>query len=232
MNPYIQHCVPNLVYLQIQLIASGLTHAGTRETSGSKPWVEFHINYSLWLIICGTPGLHDLSNSFPNLQPIPIPILLDKKCDTIYVTTRDAFFWGILTWSHYLIAPLYRILIIICFEMIYDIAIAPTYFWKLCWHPKGRLIWQIISDPKGGPGQWESKIKPDGTKFHHQTQSNFTNKQRSRQRQNKGRHNELNTKKSRFVLLQISQGLDTNVPHDDGFDGFCCNNRFRYQARS
>ena len=121
---------------------------------------------------------------------------LTTKCDTIYVTTRDAFFWYILTWSYYFIAPLYRILIIICFEMIYDIAIAPIYFWKLCWHPKRRLIWKIISDPKGGPGQCESKIKPDDIKFHHQTQSNFTDKQQSRQRQNKGRHNELNTKKS------------------------------------
>ena len=157
---------------------------------------------------------------------------LTKKCDTIYVTTRDAFFWDILTWSHYLIAPLYRILIIICWDLIYDIAISPIYFWKLCWHPKGRLIWKILSDPKGGPGGYETNINPDDTNFHHQTQYNSTNKQRSRQRRNKGRHNELNTKKSRFVLLQISQGLDTNVPYNDGFDDFCCNNRFRYQSWS
>ena len=40
----------------------GLTHSGTRETSRSEPWVEFHINYSLWFIISGTPGSHDLRN--------------------------------------------------------------------------------------------------------------------------------------------------------------------------
>ena len=104
--------------------------------------------------------------------------------------------------------------------MIYDIAIAPIYFWKLCWHPKGRSIWQILSDPKGGPGRYETKIKPDDTKFYPQTQSTFMNNKFSQQRRDKGWHNELNTKKSRFVLLQLSQGLDTNVLYDDGFDDF------------
>ena len=78
---------------------------------------------------------------------------LTMKCGTIYVTTRDAFFWDILIWSHYLIVPLYRILIIICCELIYDITIAPICFWKLCWHPKELSIWKIISDSKGGPGR-------------------------------------------------------------------------------
>ena len=125
-----------------------------------------------------------------------------------------------MTWSHYLIAPFYRILIIICCELIYYITLAPIYFWKQFCHPKGRSIWKILSDPKGGPGRYETKIKSDDTKFHHQTQYNFTNKQHSRQRQNKGRHNELNTKKSRFYPLQLSQNLDTNVPYDDGFGDF------------
>ena len=49
------------------------------------------------------------------------------KCDMIYVTKRDALFWDILTWIHYLIAPLYRILIMICCELIYDILIDPIY---------------------------------------------------------------------------------------------------------
>ena len=79
VNSYVHYCVPKMVYLQMQLIASGLTLAGTWETSRYKPWVEFHINYSLWLIICGTHGSHELRNYFPNLQPIPIPILLDNE---------------------------------------------------------------------------------------------------------------------------------------------------------
>ena len=58
------------------------------------------------------------------------------KCDTIYIKTRDAFFWDILTSIHYLIVPLYHILIIICCELIYDIVISPIYFWELFWHPK------------------------------------------------------------------------------------------------
>ena len=116
--------------------------------------------------------------------------------------------------------------------MIYDITIVLIYFWKLCWHLKGRSIWKILSNPKGGPGWYETKIKTDDTKFHIQTQYNFTNKQHIWQRRNKGQHNELNNKKSLFVLLQTSQVLDTNVPYDGGFGYLCCNHRFRYRARS
>ena len=143
------------------------------------------------------------------------------KCDTIYVTKRDASFWYILTWSHYLISPRYRILIIICCELISDITIAHIYFWKLCWNPKGRPIWKILSDPKGDPGRYDTRIKPDDTKFHHQTQSNFTNKKPSQQRQNKVRHNGLNSNKSRFVILQRILDLDANVTYDDGFGDLC-----------
>ena len=85
---------------------------------------------------------------------------------------------------------------------------------------------KILSYPKGGPGRYKTKIKPDDTKFHHQTQSNFTNNQRIRQRLNKGLHNGLNTKKSIFILIQLSRVLDINVPHDDGFGDLFCNNIF------
>ena len=145
---------------------------------------------------------------------------LTMECDMIYVTTKDASFWDILTWSHYLIVPLYRILVMIFCEIIYYITIAPIYFWKLFWNPKGRLIWQILSDPEGVPGQYETKIKPDDTKCRHQTQYNFMNKQRSQQRLNKGQHTGLNTKKSRFVNLQLSRGLDSKVLYDDNFGDF------------
>ena len=101
---------------------------------------------------------------------------LTMKFDMIYVTTIYTFFWEILTWSHYLIAPLYSILIMICCELIYYITIAPLYFWNLFWHPKGRSIWKILSDHEVGPGLYDTRINPDDTKFHHQTQSNFTNK--------------------------------------------------------
>ena len=113
---------------------------------------------------------------------------LTTKCDTINITTRDAFFGDILTWNHYLIAPLYCILVMPFCELIYDITMANICFWKLCWHPKRQSIWQILSDPKGHPGRYETKINPDKTKFHHQNQSNLTNKLHSQQRKNKGLH--------------------------------------------
>ena len=34
------------------------------------------------------------------------------------------------------------------------------------------------------------------------------------------------------IVIQLSQGLYTNVPYDGGFGDFCCNNRFCYRARS
>ena len=77
-----------------------------------------------------------------------------------------------------------------------------------------------MSDTEGGPRKYETKINPDDTKFHHQTKSNFMNKQRSRQRLNEGQNNGLNTNKSRFFLIQLSQDLDTNVPYDDGSGDF------------
>ena len=56
----------------------GLWYNSCRDsvTIRSKPWVKFHINYSLFLILCRDPGSNDLINSFPNLQLLPITILI------------------------------------------------------------------------------------------------------------------------------------------------------------
>ena len=66
-------------------------------------------------------------------------------------------------WTHYLVSPLYQILLTICTELTYDAAIAPIYFWKMCWNPKGRSIWQIISNPEGGAVRIDTTVNPDGT---------------------------------------------------------------------
>ena len=85
------------------------------------------------------------------------------KCDMTYIAFRNFFFNEILTWNHFLISPLYQLLLTIFTELIYDVTIAPIYFWKLCWHPKGRSIWQILSYPEGGAVCIESTVNPDGT---------------------------------------------------------------------
>ena len=73
-------------------------------------------------------------------------------CDSYYSTTRDTICWDFLAWSRYLLylfqSP-FRLLVTICTELIYDITIAPIYFWNLCWHPKGRSIWQMLCYPDG-----------------------------------------------------------------------------------
>ena len=70
------------------------------------------------------------------------------KCDMIYIAFRNSFFNDILTWTHYLIMPLYQLLLTIFTELVYDVTIAPIYFWKLCWHPKGRSICKILNNPE------------------------------------------------------------------------------------
>ena len=47
------------------------------------------------------------------------------KCDMTYVAFQNSFFNEILTWTHYLIMPLYQILLTICTELIYDVTVAP-----------------------------------------------------------------------------------------------------------
>ena len=87
------------------------------------------------------------------------------KCDMTYVKYRDKIFKDILMWMHYLVSPLVRLLIMTCSELIYNITLAPIYFWKLCWHPKGRSIWKMLSDPEGESIHFEYTLQPDGTKI-------------------------------------------------------------------
>ena len=86
-------------------------------------------------------------------------------CDMTYVAYQDSFFKDILTWTHYLISPLYQLLLTICTKLIYDIAIAPIYVWNLCWHPKGRFIWQILSNPEGEAVRIETTVNSYGTEY-------------------------------------------------------------------
>ena len=85
------------------------------------------------------------------------------KFDMIYVAYQDSFSNNILMWTHYLISPLYQLLLTICTELIYDVMIALIYFWKLYSHPKGRSIWQILSNPEGGAVHIQTTVNPDVT---------------------------------------------------------------------
>ena len=89
---------------------------------------------------------------------------LTMKCEATYLFYRDSTFYEILRWIQFLIFPIFQLLTKICWELIYDITIAPIYFWKLCWNPKGRSIWQMLCDPDGGEVRLENTIKQDDTK--------------------------------------------------------------------
>ena len=59
--------------------------------------------------------------------------------------------------------PSYQLLLTVGTKLIYDVTIAPIYSWKVCWHPKGISICQIVSDPEGWAVRIETTINPDGT---------------------------------------------------------------------
>ena len=116
------------------------------------------------------------------------------KCDMIYIDFRNSFFNEIFKWNHYLITPLYQLLLTICTELIYDVTIAPIYLWKLCWHPKGRSIWQILNDPEGGAVRIETTVNPDGTeseKTRHIARPESKTMMRKRKGRSKGRKIEV-----------------------------------------
>ena len=97
-------------------------------------------------------------------------------------------------WTHYLISPLYRLLLTICTELIYDVTIAPIYFWRLFWHPKGRSIWQILIDPEGGAVRIETTVNPDSTeseRTRHRAIPESKTMMRKRKGKSKGRNIEI-----------------------------------------
>ena len=92
--------------------------------------------------------------------------------------------------------PLYQILLTICTELIYDVTIAPIYFWKLCWHPKGRSIWQILNNPEGGAVRIENTVNPNGTEYErtrHRARPESKTMMRKQKGKSKGRNIEINT---------------------------------------
>ena len=116
------------------------------------------------------------------------------KCDMTYVAFRNSFFNEILTWTHYLIMPLYQLLLTIFTELIYYVTIAPIYFWKLCWNPKGRSIWKILSNPEGGAVRIETTVNTDGTEYErtrHRASPESKMMMRKRKGKSKGRHIEV-----------------------------------------
>ena len=83
-------------------------------------------------------------------------------CETKYIKYRDSFLGDIFRWLQFLASPIYWIIISTISELIYDITIAPVYFWKLCWHLDGRYIWKILSNSDRGAVQHKTLINSDG----------------------------------------------------------------------
>ena len=70
---------------------------------------------------------------------------LDRKSQDIL----DSLFWEITTWILYIFAPLLWVLIICGAEIVQGALFTPKYAWELFWHPDGRSLWRMLSDPEG-----------------------------------------------------------------------------------
>ena len=144
------------------------------------------------------------------------------KCDMTYVAYQNSFFNEILRWTNYLISPLYQLLITICTELIYDVTIALIYFWKLCWHPKGRSIWQILSDPEGGSIRIETTVNPDGTEYErtrHRARPESKTMMRKQKGKLKGRNIEVEPIKGYRSDLYMHSYYQSNPASINQMDG-------------
>ena len=54
----------------------------------------------------------------------------------------------LLDWLSYLSWPIIGLLITFGAELIWLFTAPPIYFWKLCWHPDGRSILQMLQNPR------------------------------------------------------------------------------------
>ena len=144
------------------------------------------------------------------------------KCDMTYFAFRNSFFNKILTWTRYLIMPLYQLLLTICTELIYDVTIAPIYFWKLCWHPKGRSMWQILSNSEGGAVCIETTINPGGTeseRTRHRARPESKTMMRKRKVKLKGRNIEVEPIKGYRSDLYIHTYYQSDPARINQMDG-------------
>ena len=121
-----------------------------------------------------------------------------------------------------MITPLYQLLLTIYTELIYDVTIAPIYFWKLCWHPKCISIWQILNDPEGGDVRIETTVNTDGTKYErtrHRARPESKKMMRKRKGKPKGRNIEVETIKgypSDLYMHSYCQSDPASINQMDG----------------
>ena len=64
----------------------------------------------------------------------------------------------LLDWLSYLSWPIIGLLITFGAELIWLFTAPPIYFWKLCWHPDGRSILQMLQNPRFVTEKCEGKI--------------------------------------------------------------------------
>ena len=74
-------------------------------------------------------------------------INFSTKCDRYLEQVQSSLFWEIITWFFFLTTFNINFLIGTAREIIFAFTAPPIYFWKLCWHPQGRSICDMLKSP-------------------------------------------------------------------------------------
>ena len=74
-------------------------------------------------------------------------INFSTKYDRYLRDIQSSLFWEVITWFFFLITFNIDFLLNVAHEIIYAFTAPPIYFWKLCWHPQGRSIWDMLMHP-------------------------------------------------------------------------------------
>ena len=83
------------------------------------------------------------------LSIIKNSISICTTCERKYQEMSSSIILEVMNWIFYIFAPIIWILILYSAEILQGALYVPKWTWELIWHPDGRSIWRMLSDPEG-----------------------------------------------------------------------------------
>ena len=71
----------------------------------------------------------------------------------------------LMGWLGYIFIPSFVAVLCGFFASIQGFFLVPLYFWKLFWHPNGRLLIDMFKDPEGRGRLIPSNVRPNHRQF-------------------------------------------------------------------
>ena len=91
-------------------------------------------------------------------------INFSAKFDHYLGDIQSSLFWEVITWFFFLVTFNIDFLLNVAHEIIYAFTAPPIYFWKLCWHPQGRSILDMLKSPDS----WNNDGYNDKSQYHNE----------------------------------------------------------------